>query len=85
MNEQQTAPNEMLALIRKAFREVIERPLGDLDLDTRIADLGIDSVSVAEIVFRIEDALGIEVPTSEWVRVRTLVDFVDVVDRARRQ
>jgi acyl carrier protein len=85
MTERQVASGEMLALIRSTFREVIERPLGELNLDTSIADLGIDSVSVAEIVFRIEDALGIEVPTAEWVRIRTLVDFVDVVDRARRQ
>ena len=84
MMEQQAASGDVLALIRSTFRDVVERPLGELTLETLIADLGVDSVSVAEIVFRIEDALGIEVPTAEWVRVRTIVDFVDAVNRARR-
>jgi acyl carrier protein len=84
MIEQNVTSPEVLALIRSTFREVVERPLGELSLETSLADLGIDSVCVAEIVFRIEDALGIEVPTSEWVRVRTIVDVVDAVNRASR-
>ena len=85
MTEPQTGSDELLALIRSTFREVVERPLGPLNPDTSIADLGIDSVSVAEIVIRIEDALDIEVPTSEWVRVRTLSEFVDAVNRAQQK
>ena len=79
MNEQLDVP----ALLRTIVEEVSERPLGNFDPQTPIAELGIDSVSVAEIVVRVEDALGIEVPVSEWVRVRTMQDFVEVVDHAR--
>lgn len=35
---------------------------GDLTRETQIADLGIDSFSVVEIIYEIEEKLGVEVP-----------------------
>jgi acyl carrier protein len=82
--EEQAASPEVLAVVQATLREVVDRPLGELPPETAIADLGIDSVSVADMVFRIEEALDIEMPTSDWITVRTLADFVDAVHRARQ-
>lgn len=74
---------ELMELVRSIFQEVSERPMGEMSLETPIAELGIDSVSLAEIVVRIEDALDIEVPTSEWVRVRTPQGVIDAIKQSR--
>jgi len=75
---------ELLALLRSIVVDVTEKPLPDVGLDTPIAELGIDSISVAEIVVRIEEKLGIEIPAVEWLGVRTLREMIDIVERARR-
>lgn len=81
MNEQ----HELIDLVRATFQEVSERPLPEIALETPIAELGIDSISVAEIVTRVEDELGIEIPAPQWIRVRTLQQFIDVVEEARQK
>jgi len=76
---------KVLALLRGIVEQVIEKPLGELAPETPIADLGIDSVLIAEIVARIEETLEIEVPASQWVRVRTLRDLVDAINEAAQE
>jgi acyl carrier protein len=78
-----TQQQSMIDLLRSILRDVSDRPLGDIDPDTPIAQLGIDSISVAEIVVRLEDHLGVEVAVSEWIRVQTVQDFLDVISRAQ--
>ncbi|MFI5337082.1 MAG: acyl carrier protein [Opitutales bacterium] len=52
------------------------RPLAELPGDTRlIDDLGLDSLSLTELVFFTEDLFGISITNEEIVRVRTLDDL----------
>jgi acyl carrier protein len=74
----------MLSLLRKIALEVLEKPLPELRLETPIAELGIDSVSIAEIVTRIEDELGLEIPAVQWLQVHTFQEFIDVIEQARQ-
>lgn len=76
--------HELMALLRSIVADVTEKPLPDVGLDTPIAELGINSISVAEIIVRIEDRLGIEVPASRWLRARTLQEIIEMVDQSRR-
>jgi acyl carrier protein len=78
MNERQ----ELMELVWSIVQEVSEKPLPDVPPETPIAQMGIDSISVAEIIVRIEDKLGIEIPTSQWMGVRTLNDFIDTIEQA---
>ena len=48
--------------------------------DANMADLGLDSLSIAELVFDIEDEFGIEVTTEE-ANFSTLGGAVALVDR----
>jgi acyl carrier protein len=75
---------DLTLIFRSIAAQVIEKPLPDVPLATPIAELGIDSVLVAEIVARLEDQLGIEIPADQWLRVRTLKDLVDAVGAAKR-
>lgn len=77
--------HEYAALVASIVRQVSEKPLGDISPDTRIADLGIDSITFAEIVVQIEDALGIDVPFGRWLRVRTVREVLDMIGEAAGQ
>jgi acyl carrier protein len=80
MSDQQ----DLMALLRSIACEVTGKPLPEIGPETVIAEAEIDSVSIAEIVTTIEDRLGIEVPTAQWIRARTFQDFLDVIHRARQ-
>jgi acyl carrier protein len=81
MNER----DELAELLRATVLSVIERPFPEVDFDTPIAHMGVDSVSLAEIVTLIEDRLDIEIPVEEWLHADTLGDFVDAIERARHK
>jgi acyl carrier protein len=74
--------HEHTSLVRTIFDRVSERPLDDVRPDTRITDLGIDSVTFAEIVVQIEEALDIDVPFAQWLSVRTVQDVLDMIDES---
>ena len=48
--------------------------------DAKLVDLGLDSLTLAELIFDIEDAFGIEVSMEE-ARLETFGEAVALVDR----
>ncbi len=54
--------------------------LEDLDPGRPLDELGIDSLSVLQAMFEIEDKFGIKMP-DERVPIRTVQDIADIVDR----
>ena len=52
----------------------------DLDPGRPLDELGIDSLSVLQVMFEIEDTFGIKMP-DERVPIRTVQDIADIVDR----
>ncbi len=58
---------------------------GELNRDTPIADLGIDSFSVVEIIYEVEEKLGVEVPfnanENPFGEMSTVGELIDALDR----
>lgn len=58
---------------------------GELSRDTPIADLGIDSFSVVEIIYEIEEKLSVEVPfnanENPFGDMTTVGDLLDALDK----
>jgi len=54
--------------------------LEDLTPDATLESLGLDSLSVAEFMFHLEDELHIKIP-DERVEIKTLQDVTNFVDR----
>ena len=54
--------------------------LEDLTPDATLEGLGLDSLSVIEFMFNVEDELKIKLP-DERVELKTLQDVVNVLDR----
>jgi acyl carrier protein len=75
---------ELYSLLSRAALAVTGRRLDGLDMATRLADLGIDSVSVLEMIGFVEDELGLRFPDDEIARVETVRDVAALVERTRR-
>ena len=57
---------------------------GRLDLDTRLReDLGADSLDLVELVFALEQELGVSIPDAGAAEIRTIGDAVRYIERAQ--
>lgn len=73
---------DVLQLFRDTAAEVEERDFSEVERGTRLSDLGIDSVSMMEIVGCMEDDLDVRIPQEALSGVQTVGDVEKVV-RAR--
>jgi acyl carrier protein len=53
-----------LALIQEALRPYTDANLEGLNSETRFIDIGIDSLTMAELLFELEDRLGVTLDDS---------------------
>jgi acyl carrier protein len=59
-----------------------KQPLETLDPDARFReDLGRDSLDLFELLFTLEEELGISIPDADAIQLRTLRDVLDYLDR----
>jgi len=69
-----------LQTIQRMMVEQFDLKLEDLSPDAQLDSLGLDSLSVIEFMFNLEDELKIKL-TDERVELKTVGDVVKVVDR----
>ena len=77
MNNEQAA-----ALVREAISEVAPSRAGDfanVDLNTKIRDMGIDSVLAMEMVGVVEERLEITFPDEDLAQLNRFNDLVDLI------
>lgn len=69
-----------LNTIQRMMVEQFDLKLENLTPDATLESLGLDSLSVIEFMFNLEDELKIKLP-DERVEIKTLQDVVNLVDR----
>ncbi len=69
-----------LPIIQRMMVDQFDLKLEDLTPDATLESLGLDSLSVIEFMFNLEDELKIKLP-DERVEIKTLQDVTDLVDR----
>ncbi len=69
-----------LQTIQRMMVEQFDLKLEDLTPDAQLEGLGIDSLSVIEFMFNLEDELKIKL-TDERVELKTVQDVASVVDK----
>ncbi|KAL8727579.1 MAG: hypothetical protein Q9181_005663 [Wetmoreana brouardii] len=67
----QTQPNKA-AKVLEIIMEEAQLDESDVDLDTEFADLGVDSLLSLTIASRLQDELGIEIPSSAFIEHPTI-------------
>ncbi len=69
-----------LETIQRMMSEQFDLKLEQLTPDAQLESLGVDSLSVIEFMFHIEDEFKIKLP-DERVEIKTVQDIANVVDR----
>ena len=69
-----------LATIQRMMVEQFDLKQEDLIPEATLESLGLDSLSVIEFMFNLEDELKIKLP-DERVEIKTLQDVTNLVDR----
>lgn len=69
-----------LPLIQRMMVDQFDLKLENLGPDAQLENLGLDSLSVIEFMFNLEDELKIKLP-DERVELKTVGDVANVVDK----
>jgi acyl carrier protein len=72
---------DLIALFKQVAKEVDKRDFPELTGDSVISDLGIDSLSMMQIVGEMELKLDIIIPDEDLVELVTVKDLLEVVER----
>jgi acyl carrier protein len=69
--------------LKKLFIAKFDFKIEDLKPMTTLKELGIDSLDKIEFMFDVEDEFKIRIPDAEFqeLKVETIQDFVDAIDR----
>jgi acyl carrier protein len=73
---------ELLSLFKEAAWEVDQREFDSLSMNTKISELGVDSVALLEIFGFVEEELDIYLPQEDLAEVKTLGDLSALIARA---
>lgn len=78
----QPTPDELLAAIRAELEKIAPEVSADsLNLDTDIATLGIESVTMLELIAALEERFEVELPDDELTTLDTLGDVIELLSR----
>ena len=72
---------DLIALFKQVAKEVDKRDFPEVTGDSVISDLGIDSLSMMQIVGEMELKLDIMIPDEDLVELVTVKDLLAVVER----
>ena len=72
---------ELLEMFRRAATEIVEKEYPTLSEDTKLGELGIDSLGMLEIIGALERELKIQIPDESLKGLQTVRDLVNAVER----
>jgi len=72
---------DLIALFKQVAAEVDKREFSGITAESVISDLGIDSLSMMQIVGEMELRLDIMIPDEDLVELVTVSDLLKVVER----
>ena len=75
--------DETATKIIEILKKNMKEPSDDIGLETPLADLDIESLDLAVIVFDIEDTFGIEIPYNANEEVEDFATVGSVVDKVK--
>jgi acyl carrier protein len=76
---------EIIEKLRASLTKVLDTPPTEVALGSRLReDLGLDSFAALEMLFELEEQVGINVSREAAMQLRTVEDVVGFVERAQR-
>ncbi len=74
--------DEVLADITAILSDVTGADRSDITPQTPLADLGIDSLTMVEVVVAAEDRFGLLISDGDWPRFVTVLDATRYIEQA---
>ncbi len=71
---------DLLVLFKSVAARIDKRPFETVTRESVITELGIDSLSMMQIVGEMETELGVMIPDEDLVEIRTVGDLVKKVE-----
>ena len=81
MSDTSTPPSVTARLTAMAARRS-GLDVSAIELNTPLADLGIDSLGLAELMFDIDDEFNIEISDEQMVKLNTVGDLIEQIEQA---
>jgi acyl carrier protein len=72
---------KLLEMFRSMATEVAEKDFSNLREESVIADMGVDSLAMLEVVGEMERELQIQIPDDQLVGIETVQQLLDLVER----
>lgn len=69
-----------LVTVQQVLAEELDLKGEDLSPSRLLDELGVDSLGILEVMFKLEDTFGVKMP-DQRVPIRTVQDIVDIVDK----
>jgi acyl carrier protein len=76
---------ETFERVRESVAKYLEIPADSVQPDSKLADLGLDSLGALELIFELEETYNIDVPTEqakEFTTIRGVCDGIEAIQRA---
>lgn len=72
--------------VRQTILELIrqKKTMKDLGEDDNFFDMGVSSLTIIELQIGVEEALGVTLPTTQLMRLRTIREWIDAYAAASR-
>jgi acyl carrier protein len=71
---------DLVQLFRKWAAEIAEKDFSHVEESDAIADLGIDSLGMLELIGSMERELNIQIPDEKLVGIQTVRQLLELVD-----
>lgn len=71
-------PMNYIDIVKKILSEKVD--VSQIKEEEKLADLGLDSLDLAEIMISIEEALNIEFTSNEILKLKTIKDVLNLIE-----
>lgn len=72
---------KLIDMFKRMATEIAEKEFNDLSEDSVIADMGVDSLQMLEVVGEMEQELSVQIPDDQLVGIETVAQLLDVVEK----
>ncbi len=72
---------QLIEMFKRLAAEVAEKDFSSITEDSVIADLGVDSLAMLEVVGEMERELEVQIPDDMLVGIETVAQLLDVVEK----
>ena len=73
----------VVLLVRQTIAKRLRREIKDIQLDTHVLDLNLDSLDLAELLFLLEDQIKKQINVDQTANLKTVQDVVALVMRVQ--